>query len=317
MNNKISIITPVYNSERYVNKCVESVLKQTYSNIELILVNDGSTDRSLDVLKKIILLDDRIKLYDKENGGIGSAYNLALQHVTGNYILFLDSDDFLELDACEQLISLAKENDADMVHFSSRVIDIHGNVVLENAFGGVNAKTTNLQDLESLFVFRLKHPSLINLYKSTLFQGVTVFNQNIGIDEMLTPQLFLNIKNAIFTEKVFCNVVVRPDSVSRSKYNYSKLKQTISVFDFVLNFTESRMKVYNAYMKVKYIRALFRVLNDAFAFSSHENGDKAFLKETKRDFRKVIFNYYKHLFKGEFNFRQILQIHVMFLKSLI
>ena len=97
----ISIIVPVYNVEKYLEQCLESLLNQTYKNIEIIVVNDGSTDQSLDILKKYSFKDNRIKLYSQKNQGISAARNTALEHINGKYVMFVDSDDWIEINTCE------------------------------------------------------------------------------------------------------------------------------------------------------------------------------------------------------------------------
>ena len=96
MQEKISIIVPVYNVENYLERCVESILKQTYTNFELLLINDGSTDRSLDILKKYKEKYPEItKIIDKKNGGLSSARNAGIRDAKGEYLSFIDSDDII------------------------------------------------------------------------------------------------------------------------------------------------------------------------------------------------------------------------------
>ena len=111
----ISIIVPVYNVEKYLEQCLESLLNQTYKNIEIIVVNDGSTDQSLDILNKYSFKDNRIKLYSQKNQGISAARNTALEHINGKYIMFVDSDDWIEINTCETALHELKKNDSDIV----------------------------------------------------------------------------------------------------------------------------------------------------------------------------------------------------------
>lgn len=111
---KISIIVPVYNVEKYVEKCINSLLNQTLDDIEIIIVNDGSTDKSKDIILKYLSYK-KIKYFEKQNGGLASARNYGLQIASGEYIAFLDSDDYVENDMYEKLYNKAKKEDADMV----------------------------------------------------------------------------------------------------------------------------------------------------------------------------------------------------------
>ena len=112
---KVSIIIPIYNVEMYLVECMESVIHQTLKDIEIICINDGSTDGSLEILKSYAQKDDRIVLVDKENGGYGIAMNIGLEKATGEYIGIVEPDDFVKLDMYESLYQIAKDNDLDFV----------------------------------------------------------------------------------------------------------------------------------------------------------------------------------------------------------
>ena len=116
---KISIIIPVYNTEKYLKKCLDSIINQTLKSLEIICIDDCSTDNSLNILKEYQLKDNRIKIIEqKENKGQGVARNLGLNIAEGEYIMFLDPDDWLELNALEILYKKSKETNADIIHFN-------------------------------------------------------------------------------------------------------------------------------------------------------------------------------------------------------
>jgi glycosyltransferase involved in cell wall biosynthesis len=112
---KISIIIPVYNTDKYLDKCLESVTAQTLKEIEIICVNDGSTDNSLEILKKYAKQDSRFIIIDQNDSGAGAARNVGLDKAQGEYLAFLDSDDFFELDMLEKMYKKAKNDDADIL----------------------------------------------------------------------------------------------------------------------------------------------------------------------------------------------------------
>ena len=111
----VSVVIPVYNTSQYLRECLGSVLEQTLNDIEIITVNDGSTDNSLEILNEYAQRDSRIKVVDKANGGLASAYNRGQRMATGKYIYFLDSDDWLEKDALEILYRMAEEKQVELV----------------------------------------------------------------------------------------------------------------------------------------------------------------------------------------------------------
>ena len=120
---RISVVIPVYNVEEYLAQCLDSIISQTYSNLEIICVNDGSTDRSQEILERYARQDDRIRVVVRSNGGLGAARNTGLAHAGGEYVCFVDSDDWLEEDTFEILLSKLTGNDVDFVLFGMKVYD--------------------------------------------------------------------------------------------------------------------------------------------------------------------------------------------------
>ena len=116
---KVSVIIPVYNAEEYLEQCVGSVMNQTLQDIEILCVDDGSPDNSLEVLKRLQAKDDRIRIISQPNGGAGAARNNGLRHATGEYLSFLDADDFFEPNMLEEAVAAADQYRADFVVFNS------------------------------------------------------------------------------------------------------------------------------------------------------------------------------------------------------
>ena len=114
MNELISVIIPVYNVEQYVESCLNSVIDQSYTNLEIILVDDGSTDRSGEICGQYALKDSRIKVIHEENAGLGEARNRGLRIASGDYICFVDSDDWIEEDYCKELAQAAERTNSDI-----------------------------------------------------------------------------------------------------------------------------------------------------------------------------------------------------------
>jgi len=160
---KVSIIMPVYNSEKYLEKAIKSVLNQTYTNFELISVDDGSTDDSLSILKKYEEIDSRIKVYHKPNGGISSTRNYGLKKATGKYIAFLDNDDEYLPELLEENVLLLEKYEADMVKFQKLKRYIK------------NEETLNLKENkeQSIYVFEeeeiWKNFQIINKFGGTIW----------------------------------------------------------------------------------------------------------------------------------------------------
>ena len=106
---KISVLVPIYNAEKYIEKCLDSIVNQTYENIEIVLIEDGSTDNSLEIIKEYSKQDKRIKIISIKNNGVADARNKALENATGDYVTFVDSDDYVEKDYVETLYTNLKK----------------------------------------------------------------------------------------------------------------------------------------------------------------------------------------------------------------
>lgn len=141
---KVSILVPIYNVEKYLEECLDSLVAQTLNEIEIICLNDGSTDKSLEIIKTYAKSDDRIIIVDKENSGYGDSMNKGLKKATGEYIGIVESDDFIELDAFEKMYNLAKNYDAD--------------VVRSNYFHYKNGKNTRYEYIDVRDIGRLINP---------------------------------------------------------------------------------------------------------------------------------------------------------------
>lgn len=125
----VTIVLPIYNVEKYLERCINSVVNQTYKNLEIILVNDGSTDRSPELCEKWVNKDKRIIVIHKENSGAGLARNTGIENAHGEYIYFFDSDDYIDLYTIEKLYNLAKQTQADLVLFGSYKVNEKNKII--------------------------------------------------------------------------------------------------------------------------------------------------------------------------------------------
>lgn len=125
MNCKVSIIIPVYNGEKFIKKCIESILKQTYQNYEIIIINDGSTDRTKETIES--LKNEKLKLYNIKNAGVSNARNYGMNQANGDYILFVDADDEIDNKTLEILVNKQKEYKVDIIRYNGYIQDEKGN----------------------------------------------------------------------------------------------------------------------------------------------------------------------------------------------
>ena len=171
----ISIIIPCYNAEKTIKRCLESVISQTYKNIEIVIINDGSTDKTDSIIKKYIN-DNRIKYYNRSNHGIGKTRNFGIKEATGEYITFLDSDDYLPNDAIDNLYKLAQKNKLDLV-VSDYYVD-NKNIKSEKI---KSFPITNIKKNPNL-IFDINLAPWNKLYKKELIENIK-FEENLKYED--------------------------------------------------------------------------------------------------------------------------------------
>lgn len=220
---KLSIIIPVYNVEKYLPKCLGSILEQPFKDLEVICVNDGSTDGSLDVLQKIKKNDDRVVIIDKKNEGSGIARNIGLSTAQGEYVYFIDSDDWLEDDALAKIIAKADELQTDILVFGG-LSYYNGkgqngayskNKLPKKYFG----KVVSAKDIKK-GIFKFPSTAWTKLYRRSFLIKNEIKFQNIRAGQDQLPFFHSMItadRIAILPENIYCYQKNREGSVTSIK----------------------------------------------------------------------------------------------------
>ncbi|GFI40945.1 putative glycosyltransferase EpsJ [Thomasclavelia cocleata] len=243
MNDLISVIIPVYNVEKYLHRCVDSVINQTYSNLEIILVDDGSTDTSSQICDEYKNLDERIVVIHKENGGLSDARNVGFDISKGEYILFLDSDDWMEKEAVDLLKLKMEEYQVDVVqsNFLYKYEDNHeinGLKIL-----GQDQVLNNFSAMEQL----IKNETIKNfawgkLYKRKLLEGIKFPYGKLFEDTYWIHQVFARASNILLLDIPLFNYWQRCNSIS---YSFS-----IKKLDILDGYLERRIFIKDKYPKL-------------------------------------------------------------------
>lgn len=227
----ISIIVPVYNVKEQLPRCIESLINQSYKNIEIILVNDGSTDESPLICENYKKIDSRIKVIHKKNGGLSEARNFGIYESKGKYILFVDSDDFIEKDACERFIKILKNKKVDIIVGEAREINKnkisymkHSNLINEKEYSSIDYIK------KSVKVNEWYAPSWLNLYrKEFIDNNYLYFKKGILHEDMqILPIVFLKAEKIIYMKDYFYNYVIREGSITQEK-NKKKLNCLLDI----------------------------------------------------------------------------------------
>ena len=229
----VSIIIPVYNVEKYLPKCIDSIITQTYKTIEIILVDDGSDDSSRQICDEYASVDSRIKVIHKDNGGVSSARNRGLDIATGEWVLFVDADDILPNDALDYYAEVVNKNDVDMVLGSYVKCNEVGTIIKSG--NKIFQKQLSMLDCLKLF------------YKSDLFQGY-VWNRLMKLSIIKENDLRYN--ESIYFKEDGLFAVQYMVCCSRPCYYSSKV-----VYNYYIHDTSS-MRIYNSYFSYKYLSNL-------------------------------------------------------------
>ena len=248
---KISIIIPVYNAEKNIEKCLDSIIKQTYSNLEIICINDGSIDNSENLIKDIQNKDSRVILFSKKNSGVSDTRNYGIEQSTGEYIMFIDADDYIEDNYIEVMIKTAIDNNCDMV--ISSFTQVKDNIL--------EKKNCNIleEEIDITYPKQLKHflcTSFFNscwkqLIKRDLLGDKLRFNVNIkyGEDMLFSFECYNKSKCTYFKKNYGYYYYINPESVMQ-RTDIRSLKKyfddNISTTDLITskyNLTETEKKM--------------------------------------------------------------------------
>lgn len=191
---KVSIVVPVYKVEDYLKRCIDSILSQTEEDIELILVDDGSPDNCPKICDESAEKDTRIKVIHKKNEGQGEARRRGVEIASAEYILFVDSDDYIEKDTVQSLLSVAKRDDSDIVMFGFDAVDDEGNEIYRTEIE--NKSTTTLKQTPDILLLPVAFWN--KLFKKSLLDGTVFPKDGWHEDLRLIPSLYLNCKSISF-----------------------------------------------------------------------------------------------------------------------
>lgn len=285
MEELISVVVPIYNVENFLEKCVDSILSQTYSNLEIILINDGSQDNCLKICRNYELKDSRIIVIDKKNGGLSSARNAGIDKATGKYIMFIDSDDYIEKNMVEKLYNNISLNDADI-----SICNFFFTYKNENKRNKAILNTTI--DDESKFSYLYGKYSLQTiiswnkLYKKELFNEIRYPDGLIHEDQYIICDLLDKSKKINYMTDEFLYYYVQRDNSIMSTFNINRF-DVIKGLNRRIEFFES--KKYNMLInrtKVEKIQLLYQLLKESKK-STVEDKNKDIIKAEEIDFKNT------------------------------
>lgn len=289
---KVSILVPIYNVEKYLRECLNSLINQTLEDIEIICINDGSTDNSGKILDEYASRDNRLKVINKDNSGYGSSMNMGLELATGEYIGIVESDDFADLKMFEDLYNIAKEKDADVVKS-----DWFEYTTLTESVRKAGRMTSfpenkSLNVKENVKILGIQPSIWSAIYKRSLLTDNDIkFTETPGASYQDTGFAFKVMcfaKNVVITDKAY--LYYRQDNLN------SSMKSTSKVYAIVTEYAEIT-KFLNEHTELKSYANSYKLINEYFAYIWNlKRIDKQFRKEFIEKFSTIFVGYNK---KGE------------------
>ncbi len=294
----ISILIPIYNSEKYIEQCVNSIISQTYKNIEIICINDGSTDNTKEILENLQKKDKRIKIINKKNTGYGNSLNIAIQSAKGEYIAIIESDDHIKNTMLETLLKYIKEDETDIVKANFYK---ENNSIKKNSSKYFINKTTNINLFPNMLLIQ---PSIWSaLYKKEfLIKNKIKFNETKGASYQ---DLSFHFKTMFLAKKIFLlNEHLYYYRTNNSNSSINSKGKAFLVFD--------EIETINNFLKDKKINENTLTIKNIFEYKVITwNFNRIQNKYNKKVFNKAL-EYFK-----KYNFQTLMKNNTLTIKDKI
>ncbi|WP_147533175.1 glycosyltransferase family 2 protein [Bacillus marasmi] len=266
---KISVIVTAYNVEKYIAKCLQSIVSQTYQNLEIIVVNDGSNDGTLEKISRFAQTDQRFIVINQNNGGLSSARNAGLMLASGAYIGFIDGDDYIALDMYEHLFKLAVENDSEISMCA--VLKVYNSYFEKDCYNETSRVMNKQEALQALVEEEyVKHYACNKLYKASLFAKINYPVGKLYEDIFTTYKLFGLANKLAYSNKVGYYYVQRQGSILRSRFDERKL-DCISAFTEFKDYVDKHYPALSGKLRwrvnLSVINSLFDMLKSEAVYS--------------------------------------------------
>ena len=292
---KVSVVVPIYKVEKYIHRCVDSILEQTYKNLEIILVNDGSPDRCGEIAERYKAKDHRIKVIHKENGGLSDARNQGMKHASGEYTTFVDSDDWLEKNMIDYMVTCSQKYEADVVQ-SAFYYAYEDKLLLDNRHTTANEAPiimNNKQVMQELVVNeKVKNFAWGKLYKTELIRDIEFKKGVLFEDIYWAHQVMKRVNTFLLTCRPLYNYFQRSDSIV-SNYSIRNLDMIEGLRERHLFIEEYYSELidesYKAILKAIFIHYTLLVLKRKLdKEGTYKNEIKAYVYNNRHHLKKAV-----------------------------
>ena len=283
----VSVIIPAYNIEDYIGRCLDSIISQTYKNLEIIMVDDGSRDHTGEILDNYAKKDRRIKVIHKENGGVSSARNKGIEVAEGDYIGFIDGDDLIEPEMYKILVDLLEEEDADIAHCGYQMV-FPDRVDYYHNTGKKKIQTTE-EGLKDLLSGEIIEPGLVNkLYKKELIKNCRL-DETVKINEdlLMNYQLFKLSQKSVYYDITPYSYMIRSSSATGVNSLITKREDSLRVLNQIKDDCINNNLLPTIYKR--YIYLLMAICRDDLKDRLYMEYQKKQRKQLKKELKTDIF----------------------------
>lgn len=294
MKEKISVIVPVYMVEKHLDMCIESIVSQTYKNLEILLIDDGSTDKSPLLCEKWKERDSRIKVYHKNNSGLSHTKNFGIKKSSGDYITFIDSDDVVSPHMIQYLYELLIENNSDISIIKIAPLK-NGPPIFTKTKNTVVDKSSII--LTQIVYYDCRWESVGKLYNKSLFDGLHFWEGKLFEDMHFTPIIFNKANTAVISDSILYNYLIRDNSImgsSRKKMSLDILEVVEANIEFIKNHYKSEKDIYSKLFAGFVVNPCTKLETIEILKNYHAN--KVFIK----NYKKFIFHHKSEIFQNRY-----------------
>lgn len=280
----ISVIVPCYNVEQYLPKCIDSILAQTYKNLEILLVDDGSPDHCGDICDEYAKKDSRITVIHKENGGLSDARNVALDIAKGEYVIFVDSDDYITPYHIKDLYELSVEYKAD-VSINPPCVFLQGN--MPRPFGDDKVSVfSGTEALKNMFYQKqIETSAWGKMYKRSLFDGIRYPYGLYFEDNPTTYKLFLKSNRVVFQNRQSYFYLIRSNSIEGATFSKKKLDDSLKIIGILES--DKDLHFFSKALHCKIVSFAFHIL---FQMPTGMKERSVFVSKIKQYRSEIVFN---------------------------
>lgn len=288
---KISVIVPIYKVEKYIERCINSILHQTYGNLEVILVDDGSPDKCPEICDRFKEQDSRVKVIHKKNGGLSDARNAGIDLATGDYIAFVDGDDYISPEMYELMLTACKKNDAQMAMCGRHLVYEDGNLIDDRFILSDEVCFTGGDTVKHLLTYDgCDSAAWDKLYLKILFEDIRYPVGVMSEDYQVTARLMHKCSKIVHVGKALYYYVQRPESITKqafTKQRYTVLEQVENICDYLLD-NLPQLKP-----QINYFRSYQLISLQRIALKNKDNCLKSEMLHVHRSCLKYMFNVMK------------------------